>query len=128
MEKKTSFTLKKNNYFVCELPDITCQTTGRCVRCPAGNETPVKVVYMKFQQLLKNVYLRLLNVMRQHIAPGNGCNKLYKFKHAIILKFHCLCCSNHVIQWDITSRTTPGTYQKECKMLQKLRPSVFLSA
>ena len=26
--------------FVCELPDATCQTTGRCVQSPAWNETP----------------------------------------------------------------------------------------
>ena len=26
--EKTIFTLK-NTYFVCELPDVTCQTTGR---------------------------------------------------------------------------------------------------
>ena len=24
------FTLKKKNYFVSELPNVTCQTTGRC--------------------------------------------------------------------------------------------------
>ena len=35
MEKKI-FTLKKNHYFVCELPDVKCQTTGRCVRRPSG--------------------------------------------------------------------------------------------
>ena len=32
---------------MCELLDITIQTTGRCVRRPALNETPVDVfIYM----------------------------------------------------------------------------------
>ena len=40
MEKKRFSHLKKNNYFVSERRDVTCQTTGRCVRRPAWNETP----------------------------------------------------------------------------------------
>ena len=38
--KKTIFKLKKNNYFICELLDVTCQTTRHCVQRPAWNETP----------------------------------------------------------------------------------------
>ena len=32
-----------------KLPDVTCQTTGRCVRRPAWNETPVSLIgYKKY--------------------------------------------------------------------------------
>ena len=58
-KKKTIFTLKKNNYFVCGLPDITCQTTGRCVRRPVLNETPVDVfIYMYFPIQAKMTRMR----------------------------------------------------------------------
>ena len=29
------FTLKKSNYFVCELPDVSCQATVLCALRPA---------------------------------------------------------------------------------------------
>ena len=29
------FTLKKSNYFVCELPDVSCPTTVLCALRPA---------------------------------------------------------------------------------------------
>lgn len=36
MKKRTSFLLSKNNYIVCELPDITCETTGHCIWRPTS--------------------------------------------------------------------------------------------
>ena len=39
---KKLFSNLKNNYFVCELPDVTCQTTGRCVRRAGLKQNPCK--------------------------------------------------------------------------------------
>ena len=38
--ENNDFHTYKNNYFVCELPDVKCQRTGRCVRRPASGVRP----------------------------------------------------------------------------------------
>ena len=37
---KYTLALIKKRKDLCKLPDFKCQTTERCVRCPASNETP----------------------------------------------------------------------------------------